>query len=121
MLGTKDAWILVWPANEEEFGTSHAGSESPASVAGIVNLRASPLTLMPNMLSSRRAALGISEMRASTARLLFENGVLLPQVCDHLKLVTIRPPGEGHEKEPPSDRLKHPPSLLVAAAAGWLG
>lgn len=66
------------------------------------------------MAASRRRW-GSVRRGVSPTELLFEDAVLFPQVGDHLKLVTIHPPGEGHEEEPPSDRVKHLPSLPVAA------
>ena len=47
---------------------------------------------------------------------LFEDAILFPQVRDHLKLPAIHPSREGDEKNPPSDRVEHPPSLPATAA-----
>jgi hypothetical protein len=62
------------------------------------------------------AALGIREVQALPAEVLFEDAVLFPQARDHLKLPAIHPSREGDEKNPPSDRVEHPPSLPATAA-----
>jgi hypothetical protein len=60
--------------------------------------------------------LGIGEVQALSAQVFFEDAVLFPQIGNHLKLAAIHPPGEGDERDLPSDRVEHPPSLLVTAA-----
>ena len=57
------------------------------------------------------ASLWIGQARTSSAQVLFEDAVLFPQVFDHLKLVAIHPPSQGHEEDPPSDGVEHAPSL----------
>ena len=56
-------------------------------------------------------ALGIREVQALPAQVLFEDAVLFPQVRDDLKLPPIHPSREGDEENPPSNRVDHPPSL----------
>src|ERR1700704_3225157 len=60
-------------------------------------------------------ALGIREVEALLAQVLFEDAVLFAEVGDHFKLSAIHPSREGHEQNPPSD-VEHLPSLPVAAA-----
>ena len=43
--------------------------------------------------------------------MFLEDAVLFSQVVDHLKLVTIHPAGQRHEKDSPSDGVDHAPSL----------
>jgi hypothetical protein len=47
---------------------------------------------------------------------LFEDAILFLQVRDHLKLPAIHPSREDDEKNPPSDRVEHSPSLPATAA-----
>src|SRR5258706_14676570 len=61
-------------------------------------------------------ALGVGEVKALAAQVLFEDGVLFPQIGNHLKLAAIHPPGERDEQNLPSDRVEHPPSLPATAA-----
>ena len=71
----------------------------------------SPHTLVAR--HGRSGSLRISQARASSAQVLLEDAALLPQVFDHLRLVTIHPPGRGREGDPPSDAVEHASSLQV--------